>query len=810
MPVISHAAIPLDSAPVQSWPHLRSFVAGDAYLSAVWCDLETNVTCRTLILEYPSLGQDFARPFGDHVRKMTAAGNLARSAHKKRFHLPLTRTSLHAFGHDARYMGFSWVPFYEELADHLVGFRDRQRELVSLLEELRAKGLKVTPSEDKDKSGRRFPLKEIDPFTFIGCFNRSVKIEARFQIAEHIKQFFKINAALPTDFDGIPVLNNQNSWFFSYQKDRKAEDVPRLWDVFLASLKPSPLSSDEFKTAFDAALEVRGVNVNLTQGLFWIRPKTFLSLDGTLRGYLKLALPTEGLSFDYYQKVIADLRAGGITDWLTLSLEAWHGGPGKQDTTTPADNINYWFVGAYWDNTDPADQTDRFLTEGVWINGHKDKYIDKVKAMKVGDRIAIKASGTQKLGLPFDNRGETISRNTIKAIGTIVANPGDGRTVEVEWESKADAREWYFYTSQRAVWGPIKKEKPYAQRLIRFAFSGEDQDYDWFMKEWYGAATKPDKVAGNGSGEDADEDDDDDVIAPQKGAKPYSIADALSEGVFHGEDQLKTMLSRLATKKNLILQGAPGVGKSFLARRLAYALLEASDDSRIEHVQFHPSYSYEDFVRGYRPTGEAGKFELKDGPFLSFCEKAETDDRPHVLIIDEINRGNLSQVFGELFLLLEADKRGGDGVTPIYTHKTGEKIAVPANLHVIGTMNIADRSLALVDFALRRRFAFVTLEPRFSAPSFRSYLRERKMKESLCDRIIQRMNALNEKIAQDIALGPAFRVGHSFFTPRGDDFSTLEDDWFRMVVSTEIDPLLHEYWHDSIDKADSAITELLA
>ncbi|HWO24566.1 MAG TPA: AAA family ATPase [Kofleriaceae bacterium] len=701
-------------------------------------------------------------------------------------------------------MGFSWVPFYEELADRVAGFRGRQRELIALLEDLRAQGLKVTPVEDVDKSGHRFPLKEIDPFTFIGCFNRGLTNEMRVKIAGKLQQYFGIAAKLPNDFDGIPLLNNQNSWFISSQKYRKPDDVARLWDVFLAALGPAPLSSKELEIAFDRALEVRGVNVNLTQGLFWIRPRTFISLDGTNRSYLGISLPAGGLSFDYYRAMMEGIQEAGHTDHLELSRNAWIRATARNDTSVPDDKVDYWLVGAYWDSKDPPDQTDRFLAEGEWTNGYKDKYIDQVKAMKVGDRIAIKAASTQKLGLPFDNRGETISKNTIKAVGTIVANHGDGRTVEVEWQPKSEPRDWYFYTSQRTVWR-LKKESIYAQKLIAFAFYSKPQDIDWFMSIWYGEANSHGADSTSTEGE---EDDDGEVANPPAA---YSIADALSEGVFHSEDQLKTMLARLRAKKNLVLQGAPGVGKSFLASRLAYALLEARDDSRIEQVQFHPSYSYEDFVRGYRPTGEAGKFELKDGPFTSFCKRAAADgDRPHVLIIDEINRGNLSQVFGELFLLLEADKRGGSGVTPIYSHKPGEKLVVPENLYVIGTMNIADRSLALVDFALRRRFAFITLEPQFTAPSFRAWLRERKMKDSLCDRIIQRMTELNERIAADIALGAAYRVGHSFFCPRGDDFSTLDEGWFRDIVATEIDPLLREYWHDAADKAERAVEELLA
>jgi 5-methylcytosine-specific restriction protein B len=227
-------------------------------------------------------------------------------------------------------------------------------------------------------------------------------------------------------------------------------------------------------------------------------------------------------------------------------------------------------------------------------------------------------------------------------------------------------------------------------------------------------------------------------------------------------------------------------------------------------VQFHPSFSYEDMVRGYRPTGASGKFDLVDGPFLQLRQKAENDpDKDFVLIVDEINRGNVSQVFGELIMLLEADKRGKENcVVPLYRRSDDETLHVPPNLYVIGTMNIADRSLALVDYALRRRFAFVTLTPRYDHPMYREWLEERGMNPNLSQLIIGRMTALNQQISEDSQLGEAFLVGHSFFCPTGKDFSALDEQWYREIVETEIKPLLVEYWQDDPAKAKSAFEKL--
>lgn len=290
----------------------------------------------------------------------------------------------------------------------------------------------------------------------------------------------------------------------------------------------------------------------------------------------------------------------------------------------------------------------------------------------------------------------------------------------------------------------------------------------------------------------------------------YAVEDAVAEGAFLAKDEIEKILSRLRVKKNLILQGAPGVGKTFIARKLAYALMKARDDGRITNLQFHPSYTYDDFVRGYRPTKDAGRFELLDGPFLTACERASEDpDRPHIVLIDEINRGNTSQIFGELLMLLEADKRGSKhAVTPLYRRKPEERLAVPKNLHVIGTMNTADRSLALVDYALRRRFAFVTLEPKYGVAVLDKWLRDRHMSDALRSRIFERMTKLNGLISQDSQLGSHFQIGHSFFCPQGDNFSELGLEWFIEIVETEIIPLLDEYWYDAAEKVASAAAQL--
>ena len=559
---------------------------------------------------------------------------------------------------------FQWTRFYEAVAVKLLSFKDKRAVLTEAIHAIAAKVSGLTNLQDQFADGSVGPLRDVCPFTTFGIFNRGITDANRKAIAKELADFLGVQEPIPDTFEGIPILNNQKSWFFAYEKSRQPDDIEVLWNVFEAALQfaesDDPDARANLINAFDKATGRSGVAWNLTVGLYWIRPWIYATLDTRSRKYLE--------------------------DKLTLPIAR---------------------------------------------NGHKHL-----------------PSGTDYLELL-----ESLETRFAEEVYPVHSFP--------------------------------------ELSLAAWTFTGS------------GATKQPEQPQPDEPDESAGVEVNPAVTAAP--IQPYSVDDILADGCFLERAELDGLLERLRTKKNLILQGPPGTGKTWLAKRLAFALMGQRDESRLRAIQFHTNMSYEDFVRGWRPSGD-GKLALVDGPFIEVVKAAsKAPSARHVVVIEEINRGNPAQIFGEMLTLMEADKRTPDEAIELcYRRTDGERVFIPDNVYIIGTMNIADRSLALVDLALRRRFAFADLEPRFGS-AWRNWVIGRcGMDSGLLHDIKKRIRALNDQIAADSGLGRQFRIGHSYVTPplgiQIDDFR----QWFKHVVETEIGPLLQEYWFDGVEKAREA------
>lgn len=713
---------------------------------------------------------------------------------------------------------FDWVDFYKELSGKLLQYKSNRSELVEKVKKIYyITGLNL-PTLEKDNQ-----IVDIDPFTFYGLFNKKLTDANRLSILKAVAELFNVKAPVPTAFDSIPVLNPQNATFYYFIPDRGDNDIQDLWELFDAALayakSPSPETIDQVSKYFDLCINKKGNgNSKITMGLYWIAPNSLLNLDQRNTWYIYESgkLPEELVKtlpeieakipskkyFDIVEKLRAYLQSGEseLKDFKELSFEAWRYSEQVNQEQAAAKKAE-----AQRENKGAAIADEGVETVHYWIYAPGDgaMYWDEFYSAGI-------------MGIGWDDIGDLSAYNTKSEMRQAMQEK-----IDPSRSFKNDAHAtWQFVNEMKP--GDIIFAKKGMHQVIGRGVVGSDYEFDpqrdhyknirqvkWTHKgEWQhpGQAvmkTLTDITAYTDYVEKMnalfESEIEDDVEEPVEAVlKPYD-ADMFLEEVYMDKTKYDTLVALVMKKKNVILQGAPGVGKTFAAKRLAYSIMGVKDPSRVMMVQFHQSYSYEDFIMGFRPTQEGG-FELKRGAFYDFCKSAEVDseDTPYFFIIDEINRGNLSKIFGELFMLIETDKRGIE-LKLLYAD---EKFSVPKNVYIIGMMNTADRSLAMMDYALRRRFAFFDMDPGFNTKGFRQY--QEGLQSEKFNKLIERVESLNADIASDDSLGEGFCIGHSYFC----ELKETSDQTLSGIVEFELAPLLKEYWFDEPAKAKTWIEDL--
>lgn len=821
---------------------------------------------------------------------------------------------------------FDWVPFYTEFAETLLAYRSDRQVLVDKVKQIYSKTGLPLPTLEKDGT----PV-DIDPFTVFGLFNKASMTKAnRISIIKAVKGLFSVNADVPTSFDSLPVLNNQNATFYYFVGERADNDIDDLWELFVSALAYSSDKSDEhritFSKYFGLAINKKGNgNSKITMGLYWIAPDVFLNLDQRNTWYIydsgklpaevvdSLPIIDKKISPEKYLDIIDRLNSylhsekSQFKDFKELSYEAWRyseeineqkraaahtegkgnissaahirwtrpiiqalrdlGGKGTPEEVRKKIIENEHLTEQEINETRGKNNVNKFQNEvafarndlvngglldssirGIWALtdlGYSVDITDELASNLFKTSIANSSSSKHSNSLSDDNSGvrywlyapgdnaaewEKFYKEGIMAIGW--RDLGDLSLYDSRDAMKQKMKELYDPTKSHrnaslATWqfaneikpgdiifvkkglhqvvgrGIVKSEYYYDESIEHYP---NVRKVEWTHKgEWEHPGTAALKTLTDITSYTDyvdklnsmfDVDTDDDMDEQEILYSSYSADDFLSE-VYMAPEEYDILVDLLRTKKNVILQGAPGVGKTFAAKRLAYSMIGEKNKERVMMVQFHQSYTYEDFIMGFRPN-ETG-FELKRGAFYNFCKTAKDDiDNEYFFIIDEINRGNLSKIFGELFMLIESDKRDIE-LQLLYSD---EQFAVPHNVYIIGMMNTADRSLAMLDYALRRRFAFFDVRPGFDTDGFKQY--QESLESGKFDKLIDCVKSLNMTIKRDESLGEGFCIGHSYFC----NLEIADDKALRRIVEFELVPLLKEYWFDEQKKANDWIDNL--
>lgn len=661
---------------------------------------------------------------------------------------------------------FAWVEVYKEIAHKLRDYKNRQPELVKILSDMKAEGLPTISLVDKDKSGNIIPPTEIDPFTFFSNFNRGIKTESRSRIIDYLRDLWGLNFTTPKEFSGIPVMNNMSAWFIFHKADREERDAAILWRLFLEALDDG-ITED----AFNSALEIRGVSHNITMGLYWINAEKYLNLDNVNRRYLKKhGINVSGkLSYRHYLDCMEETRRLLKKPFSEISRDAWLASNepvvAESEVEYRIQPTRYWTFspgrgGKHWEE---------FYEKGIMGIGWS--YLGDLNQYQSKDEI-------RKRILEEDPKAKSSKKNDAVACHSFckIIQVGDvvfaktGMTRIVGWGIVTSD---YIYDSSREYYQHVRKVDWKAKgewtTTDKFALKTltDITKYKGFADKLMACITDP-PDAGKGVGVASPAEPDTDL-------NPMYSIEQCSRDIGLPVTRIRYWLTAMERKRQAVFYGPPGTGKTFIVKLLAQHIIGGTN-GLCEFVQFHPAYTYEEFIQGIRPVTDATgnlQYHQQPGRFLEFCNRARQLNSPCVFIIDEINRANLARVFGELMYLLEYRE---DSI-PL---AGGNRFSIPENVLIIGTMNTADRSIALVDFALRRRFAFLNLSPEYGV--LRDYLSNQNFNAA---GLIALLDKVNSKIGDR-----NYFLGISFFLIE-DLKSNIEAIW-----KLEIETYLEEFFYN--------------
>lgn len=697
---------------------------------------------------------------------------------------------------------FAWVEPYESIATAIYHLKDGEQLLLDCYHHVFGPETGLSFSFYR---GERIDEAGIDPFSFFCSFNCQIKEERRAKTVAAIMHELGIAGEAPRDFAGVPLQSNMRSWFIASARERSAGDVECLWEMFRAAIAyadaPDAATRADFVTAFDRVRGQRCINWNLSMALFWMRPRAYLPLGDRSRRYLAergFTLPQRSLpSGEAYLALTAGVAERLEAPLYEISQDAFA-------WTAKTDAKKGWV---------PAlDVYDPGIDEEVW-------------AQLIEDPTVFDAASRELVGHLRDAGGKATPKQLAKRFGGSADRYLETAAALAERVAKRTG-------CPRYAGGPDDDRRWWAVLFLgKKAGKKDDGIYQWRLRPELAAVLDEERPAhaqgSEGAGSSLQGETAFGTAASRDGARagdaaeagadgaaasaalrepadpaeaspaPYTVRQFLDE-VYVNPSGLAAMRGLPLRKKNLILQGAPGTGKTFAAERLAWLLLGEADEGRIERTVFHRALSYEDVVVRADRCG-TGDPVVREGVFLQFCRRAAADPaRPYVFIADEINRADIASVFGELIELIDADRRGDALVLP----GCGRAVSVPENIYIIGTMSDANRALALTDYVVRRRFGFFEMMPAFEEPAFQE--RIDRVGSGKLAMLADQVRAINKMIADDLALGAGCVIGHSYFCVD----EGVTDAAVEGIARCEIEPLIASLWAGNPDRVRALTAQI--